>query len=136
MNRLIPILAIAALAVGGCGSSNNSSSSSSSSSSSAPAASSGGGGATLSLSADPSALKFDKTSLSAKAGTVTITMKNQGGLSHDVSIKGNGVDEQGNVVGKGGTSKVSADLKPGSYTFYCSVDGHEGAGMKGTLTVK
>ena len=36
----------------------------------------------------------------------------------------------------GGTSTVTATLKPGTYTFYCSVDGHEAAGMKGTLTVK
>ena len=35
----------------------------------------------------------------------------------------------------GGTSKVTADLKPGKYEFYCSVPGHEQAGMKGTLTV-
>jgi uncharacterized cupredoxin-like copper-binding protein len=31
---------------------------------------------------------------------------------------------------------VSTSLKPGSYTFYCTVDGHEAAGMKGTLTIK
>jgi uncharacterized cupredoxin-like copper-binding protein len=40
------------------------------------------------------------------------------------------------VVGQGGKSVASADLKPGQYTFYCSVDGHEAAGMTGTLTVK
>ena len=39
-------------------------------------------------------------------------------------------------MGKGGTSKVSVNLKPGTYTFYCSVPGHEAGGMKGTLTVK
>jgi uncharacterized cupredoxin-like copper-binding protein len=31
---------------------------------------------------------------------------------------------------------VSADLKPGTYTFLCTVDGHAAAGMKGTLTVQ
>ena len=43
---------------------------------------------------------------------------------------------QGNMVSSGGVSTVTvADLKPGTYTFYCSVPGHEQAGMKGTLTV-
>ena len=40
------------------------------------------------------------------------------------------------MVQNGGTSTISQNLKPGTYTFYCSVDGHEAAGMKGTLTVK
>jgi len=31
---------------------------------------------------------------------------------------------------------LESNLKPGKQTFYCSVPGHEQAGMKGTLTVK
>ena len=100
---------------------------------SAPAA----GPGALRLEADPSGqLKFDKSSLQAKAGTVTIAMKNPSPLDHDVSIEGRGVEEKGKVVKNGGTSTVKAELKPGRYTFYCSVDGHEAAGMKGTLTVR
>jgi uncharacterized cupredoxin-like copper-binding protein len=43
---------------------------------------------------------------------------------------------QGETVGQGGTSTVSANLKRGRYTFYCSVPGHREGGMVGTLTVK
>jgi uncharacterized cupredoxin-like copper-binding protein len=31
---------------------------------------------------------------------------------------------------------VRATVKSGTYTFYCSVPGHEAGGMKGTLTVR
>jgi uncharacterized cupredoxin-like copper-binding protein len=97
---------------------------------------SGGGGQTLRIAADPGgALKFDKTSLTAKAGKVTIVMDNPSSLPHAVEIEGNGVEVEGETVEKGGVSKASGDLKPGEYEFYCPVDGHEQAGMKGTLTV-
>jgi plastocyanin len=91
---------------------------------------------TLSLQADPSQLKFDKSALSAKPGKVTIVMKNPSTLPHDVAIEGNGVDVTGKTVNQGGTSTVTANLKAGTYTFYCSVDSHRQAGMEGTLTVK
>jgi plastocyanin len=123
------VLIAIALALAGCGGGG--------AQKSAPPSSSGGGsGVTLSLPADPSQLKFDKTALSATAGTVTIVMKNPSQLQHDVAIEGNGVNEQGKVVGHGGTSTVTATLKPGSYTFFCTVDSHRQAGMEGTLTVK
>jgi plastocyanin len=101
-----------------------------------PSGNGGGDGAALELVAGPgSELKFDKTSLEAAAGEVTITMVNEGDLPHDVAIKGNGVDEKGEIVQNGGTSTVTATLEAGEYTFYCSVPGHEAGGMTGTLTV-
>jgi plastocyanin len=136
MKRLTMLCLIAGLAAAGCGgSSNNSSGSSTSAGASTGASTSAGGGSQLALAADPSALKFDKSQLSATAGKVTITMTNPSPLEHDIALKG-GVNEKGQVVGQGGKSVVTADLKPGQYTFYCSVDGHEAAGMTGTLTVK
>jgi plastocyanin len=141
--------AAAALVATGCGSSNDNSSPSNNAGSSgassapapapAPAASGGGGGAStqLKLAADPSGqLKFDKASLSAKAGNVTIAMDNPSSVPHGVAVEGNGVDKDGQVVNKGGKSTVTAKLKPGKYTFYCPVPGHRQAGMEGTLTVK
>ncbi|MGH3051427.1 MAG: plastocyanin/azurin family copper-binding protein [Gaiellaceae bacterium] len=101
-----------------------------------PSGNGGGDGAALELVAGPgSELKFDQTSLEASAGEVTITMTNDGDLPHNVAIKGNGVDEKGEIVQNGGTSTVTATLEAGEYTFYCSVPGHEAGGMTGTLTV-
>jgi plastocyanin len=135
MKRLSILGLVAVFAAAGCGgSNNNNTSTSASTSASTGAASSSGGGTQLTLAADPSQLKFDKSTLTAKAGKVTITMTNPSPLQHDVSIKG-GVNVKGNIVGQGGKSVVTADLKPGKYTFYCSVDGHQAAGMTGELDV-
>jgi plastocyanin len=105
----------------------------------APAAAAGAGG-TLKLAADETnGLAFDHKTLTAKAGTVTITMDNPstGSLPHAIAVEGpGGVDEDGAVAQPGGTSKVSLKLKPGTYTFYCPVGSHRSAGMEGTLTVR
>jgi plastocyanin len=128
--KRVMILALVGVLAAGCGGSSKSSSSTT-----ATTGSSGGGGGTqLTLTADPAQLKFDQGQLAAKAGKVTITMTNQSPLQHDIAIKG-GVNAKGNIVGQGAKSVVTADLKPGKYTFYGSVDGHEAAGMTGTLTV-
>ena len=124
--RWMTLLAVTAvLALAGCGGSDEKSSGSSSSSSGSNSSSSDGGGGgggeassgggeTLKLAADKSALKFDKTSLTAKAGKVTLVMSNPSQLPHAVAIKGNGVDVDGKTVGNGETSTASSDLKPGT----------------------
>jgi plastocyanin len=93
---------------------------------------------TLLLSADPTGqLRFDKSTLAAPAGGVRITMKNPAPVPHNVSLEGpGGIDEHGPTVQKGGASEVQATLKPGTYTYYCSVPGHREAGMEGKLTIK
>jgi plastocyanin len=91
---------------------------------------------TLKISALASGLRYSTTHLSARAGRVTIVMVNHSPIAHDVAIKGHGILVKGKVVPKGGTSRVSATLKKGIYTFLCTVDAHAQAGMKGTLTVR
>lgn len=101
---------------------------------SSPAASSAS--TSLKLTANPSGqLSFDTRQLSAKAGSVTITMANMSPLEHNVSVA-----QGSTVLGTtptfiGGSRTLTLNLKPGSYTFYCSVPGHRQAGMEGTLTV-
>ena len=136
----LPVLALALVACGGGSDDSNATASPATTttpSTTEPATAASGGGTTLQLEADPSgALMFDKSTLEAPAGEVTIEMTNPSSVAHDISIEGNGVDVTGEVVSNGGVSTVSANLQPGTYEYYCTVDGHEDAGMKGTLTVQ
>jgi plastocyanin len=100
-------------------------------------ASGGGKAQTLKLTADPGgALKFDKSTLTAKAGKATIVLDNPSSLPHAVEVEGNGLEEETDTIGKGETAKVTVELKAGKYEYYCPVDGHKAAGMTGTLTVQ
>jgi plastocyanin len=116
--------AAGALALAGCGGGDSGSS-----------GAGGGGGEQLSLAADPGgALKYEQTALEAKPGQVTINFTNDSSTPHAVEIEGNGVEAKSDVVTKG-KSSVTADLKAGTYEFYCPVDQHRAAGMAGKLTV-
>ena len=132
---LVLLLALVALVAAGCGGGDDESSSATDTA--ADTGGGAGGGETLQLAADPGgALKFDPTTLEASAGEVTIDFTNDSSVPHNVTIEGNGIEEVASDTVTGDKSSVSADLPAGTYTFYCSVDGHEAAGMKGTLTVK
>jgi plastocyanin len=81
-------------------------------------------------------LMFTTSSLSAKAGKVTIDFTNSSPLAHNFTL----ASSSGTVLGatptfKGGTKTLTVDLKAGTYTYYCSVPGHRAAGMQGTLKV-
>jgi plastocyanin len=132
---IVLLVTLVALVAAGCGGGSDNSSSSTDTATATGGGS--GGGETLQLAADPSgALKFDQTSLEATAGAVTIDFTNDSSIPHNVTIEGNGIEEVASDTVTGAKSSVKADLPAGTYTFYCSVDGHEAAGMKGTLTVK
>jgi plastocyanin len=135
----VPVVLLS-LAVAGCG---GSSSSNPTSAGTTPSTTAGGGtsasGEALKLSADPSgALKFNTSSLQAKAGKVSLQMTNpsSSGVEHGIAVEGNGVDQDGQIVQPGNTSTLTVNLKPGKYEFYCPFDSHKQQGMEGTLTVK
>ena len=132
---IVLLFTLVALVAAGCGGGSDNSSSSNDTATDTGGGS--GGGETLQLAADPSgALKFDPTTLEASAGQVTIDFTNDSSVPHNVTIEGNGIEEVASDTVTGDKSSVKADLPAGTYTFYCSVDGHKAAGMEGTLTVK
>jgi plastocyanin len=95
-----------------------------------------GGASSVALAADPNGLlSFNIKQLSATAGSVTIKFTNAATLEHNVTIV-----EGTRLLGATptfvtGSRTLTLTLKPGTYTFYCSVPGHRQGGMEGTLSV-
>jgi plastocyanin len=90
----------------------------------------------LKLEANPTGLlSYNTKQLSAKAGAVTIEMANMSPLEHNVTVAQGSTVLGATPTFKGGTRSLTIALKPGTYTFYCSVPGHRQAGMEGTLSV-
>lgn len=147
------LFVVAALVLVACGGSSSSSSESTAAeTTSESGAEAGGGGekeggaeggsaagaaSTLDIEAASSGLAFTSKSAEAKAGEVTVDFTNPQAVPHDVAIE----SENGEVLGQTeelteGSDSTKINLKPGTYTFFCTVPGHREAGMEGTLTVK
>ncbi|MBA3864843.1 MAG: cupredoxin domain-containing protein [Solirubrobacterales bacterium] len=146
-------LVLTSLALVACGSSSSSSSSESTSpetTSESGAAAGGeegagqeaeggsaGSASALDIETASSGLAYSSKSATAKAGMVTVDFTNSQAIPHDVAIE----DSGGEVVGQTeltseGSESTEVELKPGTYTYFCTVPGHREAGMEGTLTVK
>lgn len=79
-------------------------------------------------------LKFDKSSYTATAGTVTIELVNDGSQPHTLLFEEDDVDfDKLSVSGKNDSERGTVQLTPGTYTIYCDVVGH--TNMKATLVV-
>jgi plastocyanin len=155
MIKALPVLVLvlAAVALTACGSDNGTTTEAETEASSGAAAgesetgeseagteeAGGGASSTVELEADPGGgLEYTQEEVTAKAGNVTIDFNNPQPLGHDVKIESEGGEELGGteVVTEGSSTATLKGLKPGTYTFYCSVPGHREAGMEGTLTVE
>lgn len=136
---LVLVLASAALvACGGGSSSTETESTGGESASGAEKPGGESGGAIVDIATpEGTELAFTTKEASAPAGQVSIEFENPQALQHDVTIE----DANGKVVTETelvseGSTTATTNLKPGTYTFFCSVPGHRQAGMEGTLTVK
>ena len=87
------------------------------------------------LSAPVSGLRYDQKTVHAHVGRIKIVFLNRSTLKHNVNVE-NGEHELGKsaTIGRA-TTTMFVTLKAGKYNFYCSVPGHEDAGMRGTLIV-
>ncbi len=102
----------------------------------APAALAGTTSSVVHITAATSGLRYTHTQLTAKAGRSEIVFANPSALPHNVKIEQGETEMGGTKTVTHATTKAFVKLKPGKYHFYCSVPGHEDAGMQGYLTVK
>jgi uncharacterized cupredoxin-like copper-binding protein len=80
-----------------------------------------------------SEFKITAGSTDLKAGEITFEVKNDGKIPHDLAIKG--TSDKTNLIPPGSTAELKVTVKAGKYELYCSVPGHEAAGMKLNITV-
>jgi len=82
--------------------------------------------------------KFEKTEYEVPAGTVNISFTSPTNGNHNLNLVGPGAPYPllwGQDAGSGADHLTHAvTLAKGTYTFYCSVQGHRTAGMQGTIT--
>jgi plastocyanin len=137
-STVLAVAAIAALGLAACGGDDDDDTTAATTPATDTSASAGAGGSTVDISTPPgSDLAYEQSNVTAKTGRVTIDFNNQQAQQHDVVVE----DSAGQDLGQtdlisSSAASTDVELQPGTYTFYCSVPGHEEAGMKGTLTVK
>ena len=69
-------------------------------------------------------------------GRVVFNVANLGEDDHNLSVRGDGI-EYGRVDGApGNTGSLVLQLRPGTYTLYCSLQGHEEQGMSADVSVR
>jgi plastocyanin len=77
---------------------------------------------------------FDPNNITAPAGVDAIKLSSTES-QHTLVFDGGKAPGFKLQASSGKSDQLKVNLKPGTYTFYCSIPGHREAGMQGTLTV-
>jgi uncharacterized cupredoxin-like copper-binding protein len=69
-------------------------------------------------------------------GMYTVEVANQGKMSHNLNIKGPGVDDwRSPTLSPGTTTRLAVTLQRGTYELWCSIDHHKALGMDNRIHV-
>jgi plastocyanin len=81
---------------------------------------------------------FSLSRTTVPAGKVILEFVNHGQDEHNLNLQPAEGPLAGSVGGtpSQGVSDLPVELRPGSYTLFCSLPEHEQKGMKATLTVQ
>ncbi len=114
----------------------------------------GGGGKGEEIEIVGTEFAFDPNEVTAKAGTVTLTLDNQGQAPHELVVLDtdtapdaletgdDGTVPEDDAVGEveeipgGEKAFTTIDFKPGKYALICNLPGHFASGMYGSLEVR
>jgi plastocyanin len=116
--------AVALMAFAGCGESRSTTTGGAS-----------GGPAPATVAISETEFKLSPSSPQLKAGPVTIKVKNDGGTTHALVVVGPKGVVRTAALAPGKSATLHADLKNGTYTMFCPIDGHKGMGMTGAIKV-
>jgi manganese oxidase len=79
-------------------------------------------------------LFIEPKEIAVPAGPVVLNAVNEGAVQHTLGLKG--TDKVTDPLNGGQSATLDlGELDAGTYTLFCSIPGHEDAGMKATLTV-
>jgi uncharacterized cupredoxin-like copper-binding protein len=121
-----------ALAAAGCGEKRESGTGTGGASTATQAA----GPATGTVEVTETEFKLDPASPQIpKAGTIEFKVSNEGATEHALEIETSSGEIETKPIAPGKSATLKADLKAGTYEWYCPIDGHKDKGMKGEIVV-
>jgi uncharacterized cupredoxin-like copper-binding protein len=144
VRKLLTVLVIAVplaafpFALAACGGDDDDEETTAASSETTTTEASGGGGGAQTIDVSETEYAIDPADPTVDAGTVTFQVTNDGQVTHNLEIEGNGIEEteiEGDLD-PGASGDLTVDLQPGTYEWYCPIDGHKDQGMEGEVTVK
>ena len=131
----IAVLAAGVVALAGCGGDDNNDNGGEANTATEKTAPAGAAAGAVKLSETEFKITPSNPSVK-KAGTVTFAVSNDGGVVHALEVEGPGEEKETPNIDPGKSATLKVDLnKPGTYEFYCPIDGHKQQGMKGEIKV-